>query len=70
MLKKLFVGRTVYFEPGRIMKGSNLIVEFVRSMVPRTDNVSLVDAVVNSRGLPGLLIHCTVVVAGPTAIAF
>jgi hypothetical protein len=56
MLKELFVGRTVNFEPGKIMNGSNLIVDLVRSMVPSTDNVWLL-AVDNNSGLTELAIH-------------
>jgi hypothetical protein len=69
MLKELFVGRTVYFEPGKIMNGFNLIVDLVRSMVPSTDSVWLL-VVDNRSGLTELAIHGGDVAAGPTAIAF
>ena len=68
MLKELFVGLSVNFEPGKIMNGSNLILELVKSMVPSTDNVWLL-AVDNISGLTELVIHGDVA-AGPTAIAF
>jgi heptaprenylglyceryl phosphate synthase len=42
MLKELFTGRNVYFEPGRTMNGFKATVDFVKSIVPRTDNVLLV----------------------------
>ena len=45
ILKELFAGRVVYCEPGNIINGSSLIVEFVRSMFPYTDNVLLLIAI-------------------------
>ena len=45
MLNELFEGRVVYFEPGKIIEGSSVAVEFVRSMVPYTDNVLLLIAI-------------------------
>jgi hypothetical protein len=59
----------VYLEPGKIMKASNLTVDFVRSMVPRTDNVLLV-VVDNVCDLVELVIHGEDVKSAPAATAF
>jgi hypothetical protein len=59
----------VYLEPGKVMKASNLTVDFVRSMVPRTDNVLLV-VVDNVGDLVESLIHGGGVKSDPTATAF
>jgi len=69
MLQELFVGRTVYLEPGKTMNGPKLMVDLVRSIVPITDNVWLL-VFDNCWGLTELGIHwADKVEDGPSAIA-